>query len=137
MPSSNISCRWYGSCCLLLTLTCAAQAENWPQFRGPHGTGLPEAKRLPTTWARDQHVAWKADIPGQGWSQPVVWEKRIFVTTAVPEPAADAAAQTAGVPARLVNLQADAADEPAAPADASDDRPQRPRRRRGAAKPFR
>jgi len=28
-------------------------------------------------------VAWVADIPGRGWSSPIVWRDRVFLTTAV------------------------------------------------------
>ena len=32
-----------------------------------------------------EHVAWKSKIPGVGWSQPIVWGDRVYVTTAVAE----------------------------------------------------
>lgn len=60
-----------------------ARAENWPQFRGPDGQGHTTAMGLPATWSDTENVAWKQDIPGEGWSSPVVWEDRIFLTTAV------------------------------------------------------
>lgn len=61
-----------------------ANAENWPQFRGPGGGGHTAAKNLPTEWSDTKNVTWKRDIPGEGWSSPVVWEDRIFLTAAVP-----------------------------------------------------
>ena len=60
-------------------------AENWPQFRGPGGDGLSDAKKLPVTWSESQNVAWKTPIRGKAWSSPVVWEKQIWVTTAPPD----------------------------------------------------
>ncbi len=66
--------------CLLLT-TCAA-AENWPRFRGPNGQGVSTESDLPIHWDTTEHVAWNREIPGRGWSSPIVWNDRVFVTTA-------------------------------------------------------
>jgi outer membrane protein assembly factor BamB len=60
----------------------AAGAE-WPQFRGPDGQGHAEAADLPLTWSEKDNVAWKAAIPGLGWSSPVIAGKQIWLTTAV------------------------------------------------------
>ncbi|MCL5278688.1 MAG: PQQ-like beta-propeller repeat protein [Planctomycetes bacterium] len=57
---------------------------NWPQFRGPKA-GVVEDAVLPVTWSTTEHAAWVVDIPGRGWSSPIVWGNRVFVTTAVPE----------------------------------------------------
>ncbi|MCA9133388.1 MAG: PQQ-binding-like beta-propeller repeat protein [Planctomycetales bacterium] len=64
--------------------SCSAQElENWPQFRGPDASGVvPQGADLPTTWSASENVSWKTDIPGRGWSSPVVWGNRIFLTTA-------------------------------------------------------
>ena len=37
----------------------------------------------PDTWSTTQNVAWKTDIPGTGWSSPVVWGDRIFLTSVI------------------------------------------------------
>lgn len=57
-----------------------AEETNWPQFRGPSGAGIASAP-VPERWSTTEHVAWKADIPGKGWSSPIVWGDRVFVTT--------------------------------------------------------
>ena len=57
--------------------------SDWPQFRGPRGTGAVPAANVPLEWSETQHVAWKAAIPGQGWSQPVVVGNTVYLTTAV------------------------------------------------------
>jgi outer membrane protein assembly factor BamB len=57
-------------------------AENWPGFRGPTGQGISQEKNLPLTWSLQENLAWRAEIPGIGWSSPVVWENRVFVTSA-------------------------------------------------------
>jgi outer membrane protein assembly factor BamB len=59
-------------------------AENWPEFRGPTGQGHSSADNLPTEWSQTQNVSWKKTIPGKGWSSPVVYDGRLFLTTAVP-----------------------------------------------------
>jgi outer membrane protein assembly factor BamB len=56
---------------------------DWPQFRGPGGGGVAEEKRLPAEWGKDRNIAWKVKVPGYGWSCPVVWGDKVFVTTAV------------------------------------------------------
>jgi outer membrane protein assembly factor BamB len=56
--------------------------ENWPQWRGPQGQGVSAETGVPTEWQPGRHVIWKATLPG-GYSSPVVWGDRIFVTAAV------------------------------------------------------
>jgi outer membrane protein assembly factor BamB len=56
--------------------------ENWPQFRGPQGNGISDAKDLPLTWSESQNVKWKTPIHGKAWSSPVVWGKQIWMTSA-------------------------------------------------------
>ena len=63
----------------------AAQAENWPGFRGPRGDGTSLEKGLPTRWSATENVAWKVPIPGRGHASPVVWGDRVFVVSAVEE----------------------------------------------------
>lgn len=60
-------------------------SSDWPKFRGPHGSGAVPETKLPLQWSESEHVAWKAAIPGQGWSQAVVVGDTVFVTTAVGE----------------------------------------------------
>jgi outer membrane protein assembly factor BamB len=57
--------------------------EHWPAFRGGDRAGVAEAATLPAAWDPATNVAWKADVPGRGWSSPVVWGDRVFLTTAV------------------------------------------------------
>lgn len=71
-------------CTLFLTPALADNA-HWPQFRGDKLDGLAEGKTLPDRWSTTENVVWKADIPGWGWSSPIVWGNKIFVTSAVGE----------------------------------------------------
>lgn len=56
---------------------------DFPQFRGPAGNGVVDKADPPATWADAKNVAWTAELPGSGWSQPVVVGKTVFVTAAV------------------------------------------------------
>jgi hypothetical protein len=58
----------------------AAMTSNWPNFRGPHSSGISEEKGLPTRWSDTENLVWKTDLPGPGASSPVVWGDSVFVT---------------------------------------------------------
>jgi outer membrane protein assembly factor BamB len=58
-------------------------AEEWADLRGPTGQGHTECTNLPTEWSPTKNVAWKQSIPGKGWSTPIRWKDRVFLTTAV------------------------------------------------------
>ncbi len=60
-----------------------AQAEDWPQFRGPTGQGHSSESGLPLHWTESQNVVWKVSTPGVGWSSPVVAGNRVWLTTAI------------------------------------------------------
>lgn len=75
--------------CALLTLvlsnSIAAKpgSTNWPQWRGPDGQGVSPEKGLPDEWSEKKNVKWKTPIEGLGHSSPIVWGKKIFLTTAL------------------------------------------------------
>ena len=73
----------------ILSSSTAVMAEgirNWPQFRGADATGVVHgATNLPTHWSASENIAWKTDLPGRGWSSPVVWGNRVFLTTVISE----------------------------------------------------
>lgn len=69
----------------LVASLASAFAENWPSFRGLTRQGISMERNLPLNWNAESNVVWKTEIPGQGWSSPVVWEDRVFVTTATDE----------------------------------------------------
>jgi outer membrane protein assembly factor BamB len=64
-------------------LSVGSANNNWPQFRGPHSLGVAEDAKLPDRWSQTENVAWKTNIPGTGWSSPIVWGDKIFVTSVV------------------------------------------------------
>ena len=67
--------------------TCRAEAsEDWPCFRGLTGMGVAsDDPRLAERWSKTENVRWVADVPGWGWSCPVVSRGRVFLTTVVGE----------------------------------------------------
>ena len=68
----------------------ADQAGQWPQFRGPGATGVAEDLKAPDTWSAAENVVWKTDVPGIGWSSPIVWNNTIFVTAVIRAQAGEA-----------------------------------------------
>lgn len=77
-----------GLACVVTALGLQAESK-WPGFRGPgaRGIALEESsatnRRLPDRWSTTENVAWKLDVPGRGWSSPVVWGSNVFITTVV------------------------------------------------------
>lgn len=67
--------------CLFMAITSAHAENNWPQFRGEDSRGVVENANLPTEWSATKNVEWKTDIPGRGWSSPIVWGNKVFLTT--------------------------------------------------------
>ena len=60
-----------------------ASAGNWPQWRGPDGSGISNEKNLPSEWSPTKNIKWKTPIDGRAHSSPIVWGNKIFLTTAV------------------------------------------------------
>ena len=85
-----------------------AWAEDWPEFRGPTGQGVSDAVNLPVDWSTTRNVAWKRPLPGKGWSSPIVYAGRIYVTAAVPPDAAAAQANAESADQSLRTLCLDA-----------------------------
>ncbi len=67
---------------VVAALPCSAQ-NNWPQLRGGDAMGFVAGSKLADTWSTTENVAWKTDLPGRGWSSPIAWGDKIFVTTCV------------------------------------------------------
>jgi outer membrane protein assembly factor BamB len=65
--------------------TVVSGPKNWPSFRGQNASGNGDGQAPPVTWDLEKglNVQWKTPIPGLGHSSPVVWEDRVFVTTAI------------------------------------------------------
>ncbi|MCZ6672884.1 MAG: PQQ-binding-like beta-propeller repeat protein [Verrucomicrobia bacterium] len=59
-----------------------AQAD-WPQFRGADSRGIAYGDALPDQWSTAENISWKTNIPGRGWSSPIVWGDKVFLTTVI------------------------------------------------------
>jgi outer membrane protein assembly factor BamB len=70
-------------CLSILLVLGAAHAENWDRFRGPNGAGQSDDDAIPSTW-EEKNFLWKQPLPGIGHSSPVIWENRLFLTSADP-----------------------------------------------------
>lgn len=68
-------------------IVCATSvlAENWPCWRGPRGDGSSLESGVPTFWNAHSNIAWKVAVPGEGHSSPIVWGRRLFLTSALKE----------------------------------------------------
>lgn len=54
---------------------------QWARFRGPNGSGISNATTVPAKWT-DKDYNWKVTLPGVGHSSPVLWGRKIFLTSA-------------------------------------------------------
>jgi hypothetical protein len=68
---------------LVVARAAAPAPENWPGFRGPTGDGMAGDADLPVHWSTTENVAWVADVAGRGWSSPIVWSGRVYLTSAI------------------------------------------------------
>lgn len=72
--------------CLALSVALAAQrpeVPSWPNWRGHDHTGVATGN-VPLTWSDSSNVKWKIELPGRGFSTPVAWGDRLYLTTAIP-----------------------------------------------------
>ena len=83
---------------LMLLIAAPCLAQNWPQFRGPDAEGHTTAQNLPLEWSTTENVYWKTEIPGGGWSSPVVVDGRIYLTSAVEIKSPEPEGEEAGIP---------------------------------------
>ena len=74
------------ACVAVVSLAAQAtppSSAHWPQFRGAGASGVADAANLPVTFSSTDNVAWVTEIPGRGWSSPIIWGDRVFVTAAM------------------------------------------------------
>ncbi len=69
-------------CAVVLTsITVNAQNVAWPQFLGPESNPVGTHPRLAERWSKTENVEWSQEIPGRGWSSPIVTGGKVYVTT--------------------------------------------------------
>lgn len=69
--------------CLVLLAMPAAAGDRWLEWRGDDGQGHGAATDIPTRWSESKNIAWRTEIPGLGWSTPVIADGRVWLTTAM------------------------------------------------------
>ena len=57
-------------------------AGNWHQWRGPDNDGVSQETDAPIQWSQTENIRWRLPLPGDAASTPVVWEDKIFLTSA-------------------------------------------------------
>jgi outer membrane protein assembly factor BamB len=75
-----------GALLILLSGTLVVPDEplaDWPGFRGPDMSGLALGASLPERWSATKGVRWAVDVPGQGWSSPIVARGVVYLTSAI------------------------------------------------------
>lgn len=60
----------------LSALALPAVAGDWPQFRGPNGSGTVADAQIPSP----PKIDWSATLPGRGLSSPIIVGDQVFVT---------------------------------------------------------
>jgi outer membrane protein assembly factor BamB len=60
-------------------------SADWPCWRGPNANGVADGRDLPTQWSKTENICWKVLLPGWGTSSPVVYGKRVFITSQLVE----------------------------------------------------
>ena len=69
----------------LLSLTIQAQNTTWPMFRGPEANPVGTHAKLADRWSKTENVEWSQEIPGRGWSSPIVTGGKVYLTTVTTE----------------------------------------------------
>lgn len=71
---------------ILVTVAVASAGESstgeslaWPQFRGPHGSGIAEGQKPPVELGPDKNVKWKVAVPS-GQSSPIIVGDKLVIT---------------------------------------------------------
>jgi len=65
----------------LLLFAGLLSGQEWTRFRGPNGSGVSQCTTIPVKWP-DSDYCWKVELPGMGYSSPVVWGDKVFVVSA-------------------------------------------------------
>jgi outer membrane protein assembly factor BamB len=86
-PLSTPSSTWLsltGLACAMMLATGDVRGDEaaWPQFRGPDSNPVSTNARLAETWGKTENVEWSAEIPGRGWSSPIVTGEKVLITSA-------------------------------------------------------
>ncbi len=79
--------RTFSLICAIGFLAADIRAAEWPEWRGPTQQGHAKISGAPIQWSDTTNIVWKTEIPGRGWSSPVIDGDQIWMTTAIETPA--------------------------------------------------
>jgi outer membrane protein assembly factor BamB len=79
-----IELMWLAAATAAAAADVAGGEQDWPQWRGPLGTGAAIDADPPVEWGVDQNIRWRTALPGKGHATPIVWGDSLFLTTAMP-----------------------------------------------------
>ena len=65
----------------LIVATRPIAGADWPQFRGPDGSGISSDANVAVQWSESKNLKWKTPLPGPGSSSPIVWGRYVVVTS--------------------------------------------------------
>lgn len=91
---------------LAACLAVPVQANDWTEFRGTGGQGHSAAKHPALKWSESENISWKTDLPGVGWSSPVIADAAVYVTTAIAEKATTEESAPTALSLRTIKLDA-------------------------------
>jgi len=66
----------------MFILVGSLSADNWETWRGPKNYGVSQETDAPIQWSQTENVRWRLPLPGDAASTPVIWEDKIFLTSA-------------------------------------------------------
>lgn len=66
---------------ILSTSVSSSWSADWNRFRGPNSQGTTDDAAIPTEWSDNQHLSWKVELPGRGFSSPIVVGRFVFATS--------------------------------------------------------
>jgi hypothetical protein len=75
--------RYAALLCVLLLISTPTNAKDpeWPQFRGPESNPVGTHERLADRWSKTENVEWFYEVPGRGWSSPIVTGGKVYLTS--------------------------------------------------------
>lgn len=81
----------FSICIVLCVATGSTRADdtgsqasgNWAHWRGPLGTGVAPDSNPPLHFSLTKNIKWKFEDPGLGYSTPIIWGDKIFLTTSI------------------------------------------------------
>ncbi|MCP4260752.1 MAG: PQQ-binding-like beta-propeller repeat protein [Planctomycetes bacterium] len=72
--------KYYIVLVLVLVTLSTAQANDWPQWRGPYFNGTTNEKNLPTDWSTTDNIAWQIELTGCGAATPIIFGDKVFLS---------------------------------------------------------